>query len=935
MARGANSTSTSATLAHNTSPPAERSTYGTVTAVTTDDNPSSVDSPQFAHARELVRAQLFDLTEAQVSVGRFILGEKLGAGGMGIVFAAHDPELDRSVAIKMLHSTNKQHKARLLREAKAMARLTHPNVVAVYEAGIEARQVYLVMERVTGKDLRSWLKAQPRAWRQVLELLVDAATGLEAAHRAGLVHRDFKPENVLVTAAGRAKVADFGLARMTSSEATLEDSGDDSPARTPMSLTQTGTVVGTPAYLPPEVAAGKAAQAHSDQFSFCVTAYEALYGERPFAGDDLETVLDNVREGQLRPAPAGRKVPAGLRRVLLRGLAADPAARHGSMEKLRIALHAQGRRVRGRALVAAGVGIVGLAAVGLAWPKQPAVCTGAAAALAPSWSEARKDALLQAMRATEQPEADATAQRTATRLDRYAERWTQAHRQACLATQQGAQSDTVLDQRMRCLDTRRMALTTLADTLSNSTTTRVTTALAGVARLPAVDDCANIDQLTRVEPLPEDPRLRRAIVQLRQDIARTRTLRGLGLEPDHGHSIAELQRRADALGNRSVMARVRLEGAVGRGPTAQVRDELYEALVHAEAAGDDRQRLEAWSALAETHGYLKEHDQGLRAGANAQAILDRTGNNPAAQAALFKALGYLNIEKADLPQAVEFFRQAVEIEQQRESTQLSSYLGGLGTAYTLMDAKAKAYPIYERAYEESLKSFGRVHPNTAHAMMNLGRVAAQLDRLEQSNAWYIRSLEVSVALDDEGSLAPIMALSNLGQNYGDQGHYTEAIATVQRALAKLVRLVGPEHRYLVRMRRGLAEIYLDAGDMTLAVAEGEHALAISVATFGEGHPETSSTRRRLGQIHLLAGSPQQARPLLESALADHQVKHTSAMQVAISQYWLYRALATDNADVAQARELAQAAIAVLAEGSARQRTRALELTRWVVEHQTL
>src|SRR5690349_17448959 len=201
-----------------------------------------------------------DLREPGDTVGRFVVLQRLGEGGMGVVYTAYDPELDRKVAIKLLKSAEEGH-ARLLREAQAMARLQHPNVIAVHDVGtLPGNRVFVAMELVAGATLRGWLKAAPRAWREVIAIMRQAGVGLAAAHDAGLVHRDFKPDNVLVGDDGRVRVMDFGLARLGAADPELSSgSHDTGPLSTP--LTMAGTVVGTPAYMAPELFKGTSAEA--------------------------------------------------------------------------------------------------------------------------------------------------------------------------------------------------------------------------------------------------------------------------------------------------------------------------------------------------------------------------------------------------------------------------------------------------------------------------------------------------------------------------------------------------------------------------------------------------------------------------------------------------------------------------------------------------
>jgi formylglycine-generating enzyme required for sulfatase activity/tRNA A-37 threonylcarbamoyl transferase component Bud32 len=306
-------------------------------------------------------------------IGRYVVLEHVGSGAMGVVYSAYDPELDRRIAVKLLKvqtaSAGNRAPARLLREAKAMARLAHPNVIAVHDVGLFDDQVFLAMEFLSGGTLKAWLAAKGRSWREVLDVFIAAGHGLAAAHAAGLVHRDFKPDNVLLDKEGRPRVVDFGLARDAVGSA--DEAGELAPADAKaalatlsgttteggghlQTLTRTGALTGTPAYMAPEQFLGERADERTDQFSFCVALYEALYGERPFAGDDLISLSFSVTEGQIRPLPKDRGIPMWIRRVIVRGLRPNAAERFPSMAALIGALEDDPAVRRRRRLIAGG-----------------------------------------------------------------------------------------------------------------------------------------------------------------------------------------------------------------------------------------------------------------------------------------------------------------------------------------------------------------------------------------------------------------------------------------------------------------------------------------------------------------------------------------------------------------------------------------------------
>ena len=411
---------------------------------------------------EAIHGRLFDGEAKPVTLGRFVLLEPLGQGGMGVVYTAYDPQLDRRVAVKVLRGGfTEKGAAALLREAKAMARLVHPNVITVYEAVEIDDGVCIAMELVDGDTLGQWCADNPpgstQRFRRLLELAVQAARGLVAAHEAGLVHRDLKPANLLIGRDERLRIADFGLAR-----AGEHAQHDDAAARSLASLevTSVARVAGTPAYMPPEQFEGQA-DARADQWSLCATLWEAAYGTRPFAGDTVVALIEALEGDPPQPPAERAEVPRWFRDALLRGLAADPQARHPEVRDLLRILERGRRRASQRGWWAAGIATVvlgsTLAAVTLSEDEGDG-CPQPAAERELLWNDARRGHVRDAFAATERPHAALTFDLVDEQVRERAGAIGQMRRASCTATRDGVQSQSMLDLRSNCLDARSRRL---------------------------------------------------------------------------------------------------------------------------------------------------------------------------------------------------------------------------------------------------------------------------------------------------------------------------------------------------------------------------------------------------------------------------------------------------------------------------------------------
>ncbi len=476
-------------------------------------------------------------------IGRFLVLGKLGSGGMGLVVEAYDPELDRKVAIKILrtHRGRSQSQARLLREAQAMARVSHANVVHVYDVGMLGEQVFLAMELVVGQTLAQWLEAQPRPWQEVLARFIEAGRGLAAAHRAGVVHRDFKPDNVLIGEDGRVCVADFGLAREDLAIAQeMLVTRDDNPGARPLlanTLTTTGVVMGTPMYMSPEQHLGEKTGIKSDIFSFSVALFEGLYGIRPFHADTMANLTHRVLNGEITKPPGDRSVPSWLDAVVRRGLMVAPDERWPNFDCYLEALAADARRRRRQYLGAGALALCATVFGGvLQAQSSPEVCTAGAQTIAAVWGpKARADVhkqlatLPESTRQTIEP-------RVIEGLDAYAIKWEEQERAACLGHHHGERTDKLFDAQGQCMDLRRRALARAVTRISQGDDATLREATMIVAKLPPIASCDDRSALLADVPPPSDP-----------DLAAVAGIRGRLVELDVDASAGDLLHVLDEL----------------------------------------------------------------------------------------------------------------------------------------------------------------------------------------------------------------------------------------------------------------------------------------------------------------------------------------------------------------------------------------------------
>ncbi|MEM7156387.1 MAG: tetratricopeptide repeat protein [Myxococcota bacterium] len=719
---------------------------------------------------------------AGMKLGRYVVLEPLGRGAMGVVYAVYDPKLDRRIALKVLPpgSYREEHDTRLLREAQALARLSHPNVVAVHDVGTVDDQIFVAMEYLEGQDLWRWGKRE-HTWSEVLRIYVQAGRGLEAVHAAGLVHRDFKPENAFLGADGRVRVLDFGLA--LADEAVLDSDVEPPSLRdleqepeTSLSsrITRAGAVVGTPAYMAPEQFLGGKVDAHSDQFSFCVALFEALYGDRPYEGKSAATILRNVLHGGIREAPRASKVPRWLREALVRGLAPSAEERWPSMAEL-LAQLTRDRTAPWRRWATVGLGVVAVAAVG--WgvtrssdanePSLPTACTDAGQGLVGVWDPARREALSTRIADVKTPFAADMASRVVAQLDRYAESWVEMTTDACMATHvRGEQSDTLLDLRTACLDRRRAELETFVDTLLEADEKMVERSATAASGLSAIASCGDRERLQAAAPPPEDPVVAAEVEGIRTGIARVQGIFKAGRYADAAAEARHLRRRAELTKYGPVAAETAL--LVGRASqhngesevaAAALRDAVWKGTAH----HADETVAEAATQLVLVLGFDQaDPDEGLRWVDHARAAITRAGDDPFSRMSLRSAIGTVHFGRRDWEEARKAYEASAELSRQLSEEAQMRALAHLGNVAVQQGRYDEAIDNYRESADKAESLLGEHHPVVAQRFNNLGIAYERLKDYAQAERHYLQALELKQRLIGERHPSVGGTLGNLG-----------------------------------------------------------------------------------------------------------------------------------------------------------------------------
>jgi tRNA A-37 threonylcarbamoyl transferase component Bud32/tetratricopeptide (TPR) repeat protein len=776
--------------------------------------------------------------------GRYAIGRVLGAGAMGTVYEAHDPVLHRVVALKVLRSDlrpTEQRRLRLLREAQSLARIRHPNVVSVFDAGEAGADVYIAMEKIDGEPLDEHLRRRSRPWREVVDLFEQAGLGLAAAHEAGIVHRDFKPANALVDARGRVVVTDFGLA------ASMELPDESPPGAVSGSLlahalSATATRLGTPAYMAPEQFGGQRVTPATDQFAFCVALVEALGGKRPFSGGSVEAWTRAQAHG---PDLTGLPGPTRLARALARGLAFDPGDRHPSMRALLTEL----RRCKNQRRIRLVTGVVVTAAGALlagGWfaSRPPAVC---AAPLAEGWGAERRAAIEARLSDGTEPAQTgggkhlrAMKRHALARLEQYATELAQAYGEVCPGLPRAALRGTP-EQRGQwiCLESRRVAFDALTARLSEAEPAALLPLLAVVAELDAVSECAAAWLALRDLPQPEDPALGARVQEVRLDLA-VAWVKQIADDPSARAAIEALLQQSRELDyaplQAELLARLAWIGLHAYDYELAAR-QFAEAYAVAGRTGHEAVASSAAQGLILAQAQLGRFDE-ARAWAEAAAPLHRL---PRQRIELSLVRGTLATLDGELDEAAGHLDEASALWEAarasgavmgRRSLEVTMHTGYADVLVARDDYRG-ARRHYERALQVQRELYGDAHATLPDLMISL----AEVERLDGDLAGARVRLEEALAMAGELVVDVPHGWANLGEVQSAEGEFVGAVASYRRARETL-----PTGLLAARARIGEAWALARLGRHDESASMCAAALAELAALLGPDHPHTLDSK---------------------------------------------------------------------------------------------
>lgn len=836
-----------------------------------------VDWVEEERTKRSVSERLFGADQQKLRLGHFVVLGALGYGAMGRVYLVHDPKLDRRVALKLITAKPgerdddaAQRSARLVREARAIAKLSHPNVVTVFETGtvptLDGEEVFIAMEFIDGCTLLKWQGEHKRTWREVVDVYSQAGQGLAAAHQAEIVHRDFKPENVLCGADGRARVVDFGLAGGAST--TPEHLQMTSEEIDVAVQTRSGVLMGTPAYMAPECFRGDAASASSDQFSFCAALYEALYGVRPFEAANVSEMLAAVLRAKPR-VPDHAEVPGWLSQAVIKGLSDAPSERWSSMTELLSELRRDPQRSRRRAALLGGGALAAACLGALVATKTSRPCAPPDDRLAGVWDSSVAAQVEAAFQATQLGFVDETWVLVDAALDDYAQGWRKNAVAVCRAAKSEPAEVALL--RARCIGRRLSELRQLTSMLVTADAQTVEKASEASDALTDSADCLDLGTLQQHLAAPPKGTASK-VEDVRQAIAASKVLGQLGKYDEaqqqahaniqHANETAYLPLMAEAqaeLGH--------LQGLAGDEKSATKA--LAEAFWLARRCGHEEVQIDVATGLAGLLGVQGHLEDSQRWAQGAAADLERTGGSPRKQARLDANLGDALSIAGQPEQALEHLRAALVFANSTPGRErdLAVFSNKMGAALHRVGRYDAARQHYQRALNLDRKRLGSYHPQLGNVVHNLARLAVESGDNAQARTYLQQALELWTTSSGEQSTRVAAARNTLGVLHTELGEYRLARAQFLLALPVLEAGIGENNLAVGTTLYNLA--YLDhlTGDLDNATRGYARAVTMLEATLGPDNPAIAGLLAYFADALLQSGRQNQASALVVRAVA--------------------------------------------------------------------
>lgn len=891
-------------------------------ALVDDDQPALVEPPQPGD-----------------KVDRYEIIECVGIGGFGLVYRAYDPKLDRDVALKLwrvdtLGPTGSGSKGAeaLVSEARALAKLSHPNVMAIYDAGRDGEQVFLAGELIEGTPLSSYIGEE--SGTRALSWMRQCAEGLAAAHAVGLIHRDIKPDNIIVGKDGRARIVDFGLAtnaRSSAKMAAVSDAAEIPNLGLRETLTMAGPLVGTPAYMAPEQFGGQGANAASDQYSLCASFYEVVHGHRAAEADSFAQLRARVMSQKLPELRKG--LPAPLGTALLKGLARQPEDRYGKVSEIVQALTPPSVG-RGRLYLALALALSAVLAFVLLRSSDSTLrdCTLVASDMDSIWNAGEKASLKKQFASFGSSYSGEAYQRVVGHLDGYAQNWKQLGVNSCKASfHEQRLSESMFDRQMLCLERRRGEMQHLVSLFKETDKTLLERAPRAITQLVDLQICTDPERLGAMDRLPSNPEERQALVEVEKILAQAEALRMAGKYDDaHEQSMRALA-LAKTLNYAPTMAEASFElGFISsyRNDAEAAKEHLGEAHYKAVAARDLRTSARAAIELVYVYGtILKDVERAEEWARHASSAIEAGGNAKQLEANLESNLGDLALGKADTQGALQHNRRALELRIElhgKEDRGVAQSLNNLGLAYNLSGDYIESSKKYTEAHRVFAKVLGPHHPYVGLTAGNLGSIYVSLGRVAEAKQRFQEAYDIARDSGGEKSYGAIrakvnlavsieslgerekastmleelalLANENLPEDFGTQAliansrgvtasnrsRYEDALSHFLSARALHLQYLNEEHPEVLLVDVNVAQTEGSMGRTKESLARFELLVPRFEKAHGEKHPQTAWVLMSRAEQYLNVRRP-------DAALADlRRVKHLySEIEVAPEQRWHY------------------------------------------------